>query len=108
MAELRLPDPRPIADYVRSMSGTQHSADPERLVAEVVARFPAAPGAVLTITTHTGCLICTSNRGRPPNVTAPQPTRDGAIRPRRRSVGYDPRTAKLGRRAVRAPLLPRR
>jgi SAM-dependent methyltransferase len=57
-AELRLPDPRPIEDYVRSMSGTQHGADPERLVAAVVARFPAAPHAVLTITTHTGCLIC--------------------------------------------------
>jgi SAM-dependent methyltransferase len=57
-AELRIADPRPIADYVRSMSGTQHGADPERLVAAVVARLPAAPDAVLTITTHTGCLIC--------------------------------------------------
>ena len=57
-AELRIGDPRPIADYVRSMSGTQHGADPERLVAAVVARLPAAPDAVLTITTHTGCLIC--------------------------------------------------
>jgi SAM-dependent methyltransferase len=58
VAELRLTDPEPIADYVRSMSGTQHDADPERLVAGVVARFPAGPDAVLTITTHTGCLIC--------------------------------------------------
>jgi SAM-dependent methyltransferase len=58
VAELRLTDPAPVADYVRSMSGTHHSADPERLVAGVVARFPADPGAVLTITTHTGCLIC--------------------------------------------------
>jgi SAM-dependent methyltransferase len=58
VAELRLPDPQPIADYVRSMSGTQHSADPERLVAAVVARLPAASDAVPTITTHTGCLIC--------------------------------------------------
>ncbi len=58
VSELRLPDPGPIVDYVRSMSGTQHAADPERLVAAVVARFPAGPGAVLTITTHTGCLIC--------------------------------------------------
>jgi SAM-dependent methyltransferase len=58
IAELRLRDPQPIADYVRSMSGTQHSADPERLVAAAAARFPAGPGAVLTITTHTGCLIC--------------------------------------------------
>jgi SAM-dependent methyltransferase len=58
VAELRLPDPQPIADYVRSMSGTQHSADPERLVAAVVSRFPAGPGADFTVTTHTGCLIC--------------------------------------------------
>jgi hypothetical protein len=44
------------------MSGTQHGADPERLVASVVARFPAAPaapGAIFTVTTHAGCLICT-------------------------------------------------
>ena len=43
IAELRLPDPRPIADYVRSMSGTQHGADQERLVAAVVSSFPAGP-----------------------------------------------------------------
>ena len=59
VSELRIPDPEPIADYVRSMSGTQHGADPERLVASVVSRFPAAPGAVFTVTTHAGCLICT-------------------------------------------------
>jgi SAM-dependent methyltransferase len=59
VSELRIPDPEPVADYVRSMSGTQHSADPERLVASVLARFPAAPGAVFTVTTHAGCLICT-------------------------------------------------
>jgi SAM-dependent methyltransferase len=58
VSELRIPDPEPIADYVRSMSGTQHSADHERLVAAVVSRFPADQGTVLTITTHTGCLIC--------------------------------------------------
>jgi len=59
VSELRIPDPEPVADYVRSMSGTQHRADPERLVASVLARVPAAPGAVFTVTTHTGCLICT-------------------------------------------------
>jgi hypothetical protein len=57
-AELRLPDPQPAADYVRSMSGTQHGADPERLVAAVAASFRPGPDAVLTITTQTGCLIC--------------------------------------------------
>jgi SAM-dependent methyltransferase len=58
VSELRLTDPQPIADYVRSMNGTQQRADPEQIVAGVVARFPAAPDAVLAITTHTGCLIC--------------------------------------------------
>jgi SAM-dependent methyltransferase len=58
VSELRLTDPEPIADYVRSMNGTQQRADPEQIVAGVVARFPAGPDAVLTITTHTGCLIC--------------------------------------------------
>jgi SAM-dependent methyltransferase len=59
VSELRIPGPDPIEEYVRSMSGTQHSADPERLVASVLSRFPAAPGAVFTVTTHAGCLICT-------------------------------------------------
>jgi SAM-dependent methyltransferase len=58
VSELRLPEPGPIVDYVRSMLGTQHAADPERLVAAVASGFAAAPGAVLTITTHTGCLVC--------------------------------------------------
>jgi SAM-dependent methyltransferase len=59
VSELRIPGPDPIEEYVRSMSGTQHSADPERLVASVLSRLPAAPGAVFTVSTHTGCLICT-------------------------------------------------
>jgi len=58
VAELRIPGQEPIAEYVRSMAGTQHSTDPEQFVAAVVARFPAVPGAVFTVTTHTGCLIC--------------------------------------------------
>jgi hypothetical protein len=60
VSELRIPDPEPVTDDVRSMSGTEHSADPERLVASVLARFRAAPGAVFTVTTHSGCLICTA------------------------------------------------
>ncbi|MGD0704145.1 MAG: methyltransferase domain-containing protein [Trebonia sp.] len=59
VSELRIPSPEPVADYVRSMSGTQQSADPDRLVASALSRFPAAPGAVFTVTTHAGCLICT-------------------------------------------------
>ena len=59
VSELRIPNPEPIADYVRSISGTQRSADSERFVAAVVSRIPAASGAVFTVATQAGCLICT-------------------------------------------------
>jgi hypothetical protein len=57
-AELRLPDPEPVADYVRSMSQTLHHDDAERFVANVVSEaFPAGTGE-LRVTTHSGCLVC--------------------------------------------------
>lgn len=40
------------------MSLTQAADDPERQVAAVLDLLPAAPGAVFTVTTHAGCLIC--------------------------------------------------
>ena len=55
-AELHVPGPEPVADYVRSMSRTQAHADPERLVAEVLSKLP---GGLFRITTHAGCLVCT-------------------------------------------------
>ena len=58
VAELRVPDPAPIADYVRSMAGTSHYADPERVIATVVATLPRSPEGHYLINTHTGCLIC--------------------------------------------------
>jgi SAM-dependent methyltransferase len=58
VAELRVPDPAPIADYVRSMAGTSHYADPERVIATVVATLPRSPDGHFLISTHTGCLIC--------------------------------------------------
>jgi ubiquinone/menaquinone biosynthesis C-methylase UbiE len=58
VAELRVPDPGPIADYVRSMSGTSHHADPERVVDTVIATFPRSPDGHFLIDTHTGCLVC--------------------------------------------------
>jgi SAM-dependent methyltransferase len=58
VAELRLTDPGPVIDYIQSMSGTQHG-DPEGRVAAAVAELFTAPGAVFTVTTHSGCLICT-------------------------------------------------
>lgn len=57
-AELRIPGPEPVADYVRSMSGTHHYSDPGPLVASVAARVSQAPGGVFTVTTRAGCLIC--------------------------------------------------
>jgi hypothetical protein len=58
VAELRLPDSEPVADYLRSMSLMQAVDDPEGQVAAVLDLLPAAPGAVFTVTTHAGCLIC--------------------------------------------------
>jgi hypothetical protein len=58
VGELRVPDPGPIADYVRSMAGTSHYADPGRVIATVVATLPRSPEGHYLISTHTGCLIC--------------------------------------------------
>ena len=57
-AELRVPAVEPLVGYVRSMSGTGHSADPDRLVAAVLSSLPRTPDGYYTITTHAGCLIC--------------------------------------------------
>jgi SAM-dependent methyltransferase len=58
-AQLRIPDPEPVADYVRSLSETRSSADPEAVVSKITARmFPNGGGHPVTITTHAGCLIC--------------------------------------------------
>lgn len=59
-AELRVPALGPIADYVRSMSGTSHHADPERLVETIMATFPETSDGHYAIATHTGCLVCES------------------------------------------------
>jgi SAM-dependent methyltransferase len=57
-AELRVPGPEPVADYVRSMSRTQAVGDPQRLVGGVLARLPDDPDGSFRITTHAGCLVC--------------------------------------------------
>jgi SAM-dependent methyltransferase len=57
-AELRVPDPEPVADYVRSMAGTGREADAERVVRTVAAAFPRTPDGYYAITSHSGCLIC--------------------------------------------------
>jgi SAM-dependent methyltransferase len=58
IGELRIPDPGPVADYVRSMSWIQANTDPERLVAAVLSRLPNEPGSLFRVTTHAGCLVC--------------------------------------------------
>ncbi len=58
IAELRVPSPEPVADYVRSLSGTTHHASPELVVEKVLAAFPKAPDGHYAITSHSGCLIC--------------------------------------------------
>jgi SAM-dependent methyltransferase len=58
VAQLRVPGPGPIADYVRSMSGTSHHANPEHLAATVAAAFPHDPDGHYVITSHSGCLVC--------------------------------------------------
>ena len=58
VAELRVPTAGPIADYVRSMSGTSQEADPDHVVETVAATFPLTIDGHYTITSHSGCLIC--------------------------------------------------
>jgi SAM-dependent methyltransferase len=56
--QLRVPDPEPVAAYVRSMRETARLPDPEPLVEAVTDRLRAAPGAAFRVTTHSGCLVC--------------------------------------------------
>ena len=57
-AELRVPGPEPIADYVRSLAGTRRETDPERVARTVAATFPRTSDGYYAITSHSGCLIC--------------------------------------------------
>jgi SAM-dependent methyltransferase len=58
VAQLRVPGPGPIADYARSMSGTSHEAEPERVAETVAADFPRTAEGHYVITSHSGCLVC--------------------------------------------------
>jgi len=55
---LRLPDPRPAADYVRSLGVARQPADLELLVAAVTSGMDFGADGVFTVTTHCGWLIC--------------------------------------------------
>ena len=58
VAELRVPAPAPVADYIRSLPNTSRDADPELVIERVLAAFPKSPDGYYGITSHSGCLIC--------------------------------------------------
>jgi ubiquinone/menaquinone biosynthesis C-methylase UbiE len=58
VAQLRVPSREPITDYVRSLSGTSHGVDSERVAEVVAADFPRTAGGHYVITSHSGCLVC--------------------------------------------------
>lgn len=55
-SELLIPDPQPIAEYVRSMHITKSLPDPAAFAADVTSLIPA--GGTLRVRTHSGCLVC--------------------------------------------------
>jgi ubiquinone/menaquinone biosynthesis C-methylase UbiE len=57
VAELQVPSPDPIADYLRSLSGTGPHAVSEDVIETVVAALPRTPEGHYKITSHAGCLI---------------------------------------------------
>jgi SAM-dependent methyltransferase len=57
VAELRIPDPAQIADYIRSMPGHQPDADLDPLIETVLSALQPTDDGHYTITTHAGCLI---------------------------------------------------
>lgn len=58
VGELKLPDPGPVASYVRSMSVNLGHDDDDEVVAEVVSRLDFAADGYFRVRTHTGCLVC--------------------------------------------------
>ena len=57
VAELRIPDPAPIAVYIRSLPGHHEHADSDPLVEAVLSALTASADGHYVITTHAGCLI---------------------------------------------------
>ncbi|MGH3157205.1 MAG: class I SAM-dependent methyltransferase [Streptosporangiaceae bacterium] len=57
-AELVLPDPGPVADYIRSTRIAGHLTDSEDLVTTVINRLATGPDGNFHISTHSGCLVC--------------------------------------------------
>jgi SAM-dependent methyltransferase len=58
VAELRIPGPGPVEDYVRSLNVAHQLADPGQLAAAVARLVRLESAGVFRIRTHSGCLIC--------------------------------------------------
>jgi SAM-dependent methyltransferase len=58
ISELRIPEPEPIENYVRSMISIQDQPDPAAVAAAAASRLPLSAGP-FRIRAHTGCLVCT-------------------------------------------------
>ena len=56
-AELRVPEPGPIAEYIRSMPGTHAGRPRASSSRRVLAALPVTPDGHYVITAHAGCLI---------------------------------------------------
>ncbi len=57
-AELHIPEPGPIADYVRSLPVARRGGDSADFAATVAAALPRTSEGRYVITTHTGVLVC--------------------------------------------------
>jgi SAM-dependent methyltransferase len=57
-AELEVPGPEPVLEYVASMRHTQGIDEPERLVAAVARRIRPDAAGLVRIRTRVGCLVC--------------------------------------------------
>ena len=80
VAELRVPSPDPIADYLRSMPGTSHHAVPERLIDTVAASHDLDP--YINTLRRDGSIVLL---GVPPT---PHPSPSvGGLLGKRRSIG---------------------
>jgi SAM-dependent methyltransferase len=64
VGELKLPEPGPVARYVRSMSVNLGHDDDDEVVADVVSRLAFGADGYYRIRTHTGCLICSASPTR--------------------------------------------
>jgi len=58
-AQLRLPGPEPVADYVRSISQAKKTPDIEAVIRDITGRiFRSDAVASFNVTAHAGCLVC--------------------------------------------------